>query len=96
MFIINPQINIINIVGLLFDIIGVTILFKHALPINQQLYDQAIEEIDKWESSTELWLLKRTHKKNQKKDKKWAVRGFIFIVVGFILQIISTFFVWTL
>lgn len=72
--------NYINSLGLIFDIIGVLILFKYGLPSN----------VSKNGEVGMTFLTKDNE--DEKKYKKYKFRsniGLIIIIIGFILQIIS-------
>jgi len=73
--------NIINSIGLGFDIIGVLILFKYGLPSKIHTppkflleQDLTVEEIEENE-----------------KIVRWAHSGLILLILGFIFQLISNF-----
>lgn len=72
----------INTLGLIFDIIGVIILFKFGLPSDVNKYgevsllleDNDTDEIKKW-----------------RRYDCWSKIGLISILFGFILQIVSNY-----
>jgi hypothetical protein len=73
----------INTIGLVFDLIGVLLLFKYGLPSDiskEGVTTLSIgtvnnEEVNKW-----------------KKYSLWSKIGLVLISIGFILQIISNYF----
>ena len=67
-------------VGLLLDIIGVIIIFYYGLPQNVQKQNGYVE-------SGELTI---EQIKENKIMRNKAIFGLVFVVIGFLLQIIST------
>lgn len=76
-------VNLINLAGLILDIIGVLILFVHALPIDSEISKAAILDhsfdLDK-------------HNADQKRHRTYAITGLIIVILGFALQILATFY----
>lgn len=73
--------NIINSIGLGFDIIGVLILFKYGLP-------------SKIHTPPKLLLESGLTAEEIKENKKiwcWAYSGLFSLILGFIFQLISNF-----
>jgi hypothetical protein len=73
--------NLTNNIGLIFDIIGVIILFKYGLP-------------EKFNKRPRLLLEGDLSPKEQKENKiiiQWSYCGLIFLLSGFIFQLISNF-----
>jgi formate hydrogenlyase subunit 3/multisubunit Na+/H+ antiporter MnhD subunit len=74
--------NEINSIGLVFDIIGVLLLFKFGLPseisktgsIGLSLEGTDYEEVKKW-----------------KKYNFWSKIGLLFILIGFVFQLYSNY-----
>ncbi|NIK93642.1 hypothetical protein GZ212_15890 [Mangrovimonas sp. CR14] len=72
--------NLINSIGLIFDIIGVIMLFKYGLPadvskdgyIGLAIQETNYEDIRKW-----------------KKYNFWSRFALVLLILGFMLQIIS-------
>jgi hypothetical protein len=75
--------NLINSIGLIFDIIGVILLFKYGLPseiskdgsIGLSLQDTDDNDVKKW-----------------KTYNLWSKIGLSFILIGFAFQLISNSF----
>jgi hypothetical protein len=89
---VSSQINIISVIGLIIDIIGVLILFKHGLPIEKDFAQTAFNKLG---LDRDLWLESVQHRWQQKDEKKWAIRGLKFVLAGFVLQMVATFLVWS-
>lgn len=74
--------NFINSIGLVFDIIGVLLLFKYGLPseisstgsIGISLEGTDYDEVKKY-----------------KKYKRWSIIGLSFILIGFAFQLFSNY-----
>jgi hypothetical protein len=74
--------NLINSIGLAFDIIGVLLLFKYGLPseisktgsVGMTFQQTDHEQIRKW-----------------KIYNRWSWAGLGFIITGFALQLVSNF-----
>ena len=73
--------TIINSIGLLVDIIGVIILFKYGLPSKINTPPKLLLECG----------LKKKEIKENRNIKKYAYFGLIFLLLGFVLQLISNF-----
>jgi hypothetical protein len=73
--------NIINNIGLGFDIIGVLILFKYGLPSRINTPPKLLLEGGLTEKENE----------ENKKIWRWAYSGLISLILGFIFQLISNF-----
>tara|TARA_R110000796_G_scaffold252631_3_gene389366 strand:- start:27960 stop:28196 length:237 start_codon:yes stop_codon:yes gene_type:complete len=74
--------NTINTIGLVFDIIGVLMLFKYGLP----------SEISK--EGTVFLAVQKSDESEKKKWKKynfWSKVGLVLILIGFTFQIISNY-----
>lgn len=74
--------NTINSIGLIFDIIGVLLLFKYGVP----------SEINSTGSIT--LILEQVDQEEIKKWKKynlWSKIGLLFIILGFAFQLYSNF-----
>lgn len=70
--------KIINSIGLLFDIIGIILLFVHDYKkIDENIGD---EPIGGWPD------------KVKNAEKKYSRKGLFLIVIGFLLQLISNWF----
>lgn len=80
--------NLISTIGLLFDIIGVLLLFKFGLPSkiidSNQILSIQIRTKDEQEAEE-----KRVNRHN-KKVTFWAYCGLSLILLGFIFQLIGT------
>ncbi len=75
--------NLVSSIGLVFDIIGVLILFKYGLPSKIQNHKGSIIREEGKEEE-------KARKKENKKIKQWANLGLILILIGFLLQLIGT------
>lgn len=86
------QTQILNIIGLSFDFIGVTIIFIWA-PIQPNLEDGfsiGLEDSTLVDGKTvSYWNEKK--RKQKKKIRFLSIVGFVLILLGFLIQIISNF-----
>ncbi|MFI5344540.1 MAG: hypothetical protein ACHQUC_09995 [Chlamydiales bacterium] len=73
--------QIINVIGLTSDITGVLLLFKFGLPpeVNPHGHVYHIGEQDDPDEA-----------KKWTRFKKWSNVALIFLIIGFILQVVST------
>jgi hypothetical protein len=69
--------KIINIIGLGCDIVGVVLIWRYGLP-------RSIEAAVAWKTTP--------YEKEERKYKLMDKLGLIFIVTGFFIQIVSSFF----
>jgi len=90
------QVNLISSAGLLFDIIGVFILFRHAPPITHQLSKRTLDELAKFGINSGMWAGNMQLERTLRKEKKWSQIGIKFVFIGFVLQLLSTFFLCSL
>jgi hypothetical protein len=72
---------LLTLIGLTFDIIGVIIIFIDD-PSYKKITNDFIDGLNKMDTSKNLKLLKNTYTKI----------GLVFIVTGFMLQVIATIF----
>jgi hypothetical protein len=90
------QVNLINLTGLILDILGAIVLFKYAPHIVAQLPDSTIRALDSFGLDKSMrHQISRSETKNRE-DKKWAKRGLYLIIFGFTLQFVGNFISWTL
>ena len=72
--------DVINSVGLFLDIVGVFLLFRYGLPENvSQTGESFFSLADTNEEEVKKW----------KRYKKLSYSALVFLVVGFVLQLVS-------
>ena len=77
----------INTAGLVFDIIGVVLLFRYALP--EEVSRKGIKNVLWWVSGADEERTDEEQKKKAERYDRRACLGLVLIVVGFGLQIWS-------
>ena len=73
--------NVVNNIGLIFDIFGAIILFMYGLPSKMHEPPKLLIEGDITDKQV----------KENKRIRCWANTGLILLIAGFVLQLISNF-----
>ena len=72
-----------NSVGLAFDILGFILLFLYGWPTQ-------IATTSEWSFRRIPWRGKTKESRNRRKCQRFSWAGLIFVITGFILQLVST------